>query len=108
MRLLQRPAARRIALPPPDVQRHMPKGTGAAKATRSVRGEGRSMTERPDLLAPDLDGIPVELRERAQWVIWRQEERDGRWTKVPYQARHPARKASSTEASTWATFEEAW
>jgi hypothetical protein len=51
--------------------------------------------------------IPSELRERPQWVLWVYEERDGKLTKAPYQARNPKRRASSTDAETWATFEEA-
>jgi putative DNA primase/helicase len=52
------------------------------------------------------DAIPVELRERAQWVVWRLEQRDGKTTKVPYRA-DGAGKASSTKPDTWATFEAA-
>jgi primase-polymerase (primpol)-like protein len=51
--------------------------------------------------------IPPELRERPQWVVWRSEERDGKRTKVPYQAARPRSLASSTEPTTWASFEQA-
>lgn len=51
--------------------------------------------------------IPAELRALAQWVLWRFEERDGKQTKVPYCASAPARQASTTDPSTWATFEQA-
>lgn len=51
--------------------------------------------------------IPEELKARRQWVIWREEERDGKPTKVPYQARRPQSGADSTKPSTWATFIEA-
>jgi putative DNA primase/helicase len=61
--------------------------------------------------------IPEELRTRRQWVVWRYEQRDGRRTKVPYQARPPrdrgaggvqrAFRASATDPSTWRSFEEA-
>lgn len=51
--------------------------------------------------------IPTELRELPQWVLWRHEQRDGKRTKVPYQAAAPARQASTTDPSTWATFEQA-
>jgi primase-polymerase (primpol)-like protein len=46
---------------------------------------------------------PDDLRERDQWVLWRYEERNGRETKVPYQVGR--RRASSTDRSTWASFE---
>jgi putative DNA primase/helicase len=51
-------------------------------------------------------GIPAELRERPQWVIWRLEVRDGKQTKVPYQAGANGR-ASTTDPGTWATFDQA-
>jgi hypothetical protein len=54
-----------------------------------------------------LQAIPAELRKRPQWVLWRREERDGKWTKAPWQARQPDRRASSSDSKTWATFTEA-
>lgn len=51
--------------------------------------------------------IPLELRQRPQWVIWRREVRKGKTTKVPYQPLRPKANASSTDPSTWAGFEEA-
>jgi hypothetical protein len=54
-----------------------------------------------------LEAIPAELRERPQWVLWRYEVRDGKSTKAPWQARHPDRRASSTDTRTWSPFEEA-
>jgi putative DNA primase/helicase len=53
-----------------------------------------------------FDAIPVELRERPQWVVWRLEKRDGDDTKVPYRADGGGR-ASVTDPSTWSTFDEA-
>jgi putative DNA primase/helicase len=53
-----------------------------------------------------VEGIPLELRERRQWVVWRAVERDGKTTKVPYRA-DGAGRASSTDPITWATFEAA-
>lgn len=52
---------------------------------------------------PAFDDIPAALRERDQWIVWRNEARDagGKPTKVPYQARFPQRKASSTAPHTW-------
>jgi putative DNA primase/helicase len=51
------------------------------------------------------DAIPLELRERPQWVVWRLEERDGKQTKVPYRATSPDRYASASDPATWASFE---
>ena len=55
------------------------------------------------------DAIPLELRERPQWVAWKSVARDGQEkpTKEPRCALAPARKASSTNRKTWATFEQA-
>jgi hypothetical protein len=55
-----------------------------------------------------FDRIPAYLRERSQWVCWRYELTEkGKWTKVPYQAARVGLRASSTDPSSWATFEEA-
>ena len=49
--------------------------------------------------------IPVELRERDQWVLWRYETVNGRATKVPYTVR--GRKASTINPRTWAPYDAA-
>jgi hypothetical protein len=55
----------------------------------------------------DVDNIPQALRDRAQWVVWRYEtSAAGRATKVPYDAR-TSRKASSTNPTTWTSFDVA-
>src|SRR5690349_21235281 len=51
--------------------------------------------------------VPLELRERQQWVIWRYEEKDGRPTKMPYEPVATAakrRRASTTDPDTWGQF----
>ncbi len=53
-----------------------------------------------------LAAVPSELQERPQWVVWRYESRDGRETKVPYRADGRGR-ASTTDRSSWSTFEDA-
>lgn len=53
------------------------------------------------------DPIPAELKARDQWVVWRQEARGGKPTKVLYQARHPDKKAKVNDPATWASHEEA-
>jgi putative DNA primase/helicase len=52
----------------------------------------------------DRFAIPGDLREPAQWVVWRRELRDGNETKVPYRAASPATRASTTDPRTWASF----
>lgn len=49
------------------------------------------------------EGVPATLRERSQWILWRNEERNGEPTKVPYQAN--GQFAKSTDPATWTTFE---
>ncbi len=54
--------------------------------------------------------IPKLLRRRSQWVVWKEKKRKGaklgdKPTKVPCQT--DGRMASSTDPSTWATFEKA-
>ena len=48
-----------------------------------------------------------ELKSWPHWVTWRTEERDGKQTKVPYQAASPSTRASSTDPKTWGTYEQA-
>src|SRR5205085_606383 len=55
----------------------------------------------------ELDAIPLELRERPQWVLYRAQTRNGKTTKVPYQTARANRRASSTDPATWGTFASA-
>jgi putative DNA primase/helicase len=50
--------------------------------------------------------IPETLRERDQWVCWREEERDGKQTKVPVTP-GAGGFASATASETWAGYETA-
>lgn len=49
------------------------------------------------------ENIPVSLKDRAHWVVWRYEERDGKRTKVPYSSL-TGERASTTDPETWTTF----
>ncbi len=51
-------------------------------------------------------GLPDELRERAQWVVWRAVERSRRLTKVPYDPK-TKRNARVDDPRTWASFAHA-
>jgi putative DNA primase/helicase len=57
-----------------------------------------------------LENIPDELKALPQWVVWRWtwNGEESKWTKPPYQAKAPRRLASSTDSSTWASFDEAF
>jgi len=48
--------------------------------------------------------VPDSLSELDQWVLWRYESLNGRTTKVPYAV--DGRRASSTDARSWASFED--
>lgn len=49
---------------------------------------------------------PTGVRDSPQWVAWKYIERDGKPTKSPINP-HTGEFASSTDASTWGTFDEA-
>jgi hypothetical protein len=51
------------------------------------------------------DGIPAELRDRLQWVTWKFDPRQDKWTKVPVVA-GTSRPASTTNPTTWHSFAE--
>jgi hypothetical protein len=50
--------------------------------------------------------IPIELRQHSQWVCWRHEKRDGKFTKIPFNAR-TGTPASTIGPATWSSFDEA-
>jgi hypothetical protein len=55
--------------------------------------------------APMTDPFEA-FADKKRWVVWREEERGGKPTKVPYSARS-GRLASATDPATWATRREA-
>jgi len=48
---------------------------------------------------PVLANIPDEMVQADRWVLWRNEKKDGRITKIPYS--DPSNKARSNDPSTW-------
>lgn len=54
-----------------------------------------------------VEAIPQELKVRPQWVVWKLEQRNGQFTKVPYRAKS-GKKASVTNHQHWVTFAEAF
>jgi putative DNA primase/helicase len=48
--------------------------------------------------------VPPELQAISNWVVWKYETRDGKETKVPYDAR-TGRRAKANDSATWTTFE---
>jgi hypothetical protein len=81
------------------------------------RGRERSMSTetqadtaapqaRPKAISIIAENIPENLKRTRQWVTWRYELRDAKWTKPPYQV-NGRERASSTDPSTWGAFEDA-
>src|SRR5881397_393358 len=61
---------------------------------------------KPKARAPLFENVPQALRLPACWVLWRYEKTaKGNFTKVPYSVN--GGHASTTDATTWATFDEA-
>ncbi len=62
----------------------------------------------PEVIAPNLLGIPPELRALPRWVAWRivpPKEPGGKFGKQPINPRS-GQLASSTDPATWGTFDE--
>ncbi len=53
------------------------------------------------------DRIPTELRQGSYFVGWRWQQRNDKWTKPLFNVRCPQSFASSTDPTTWGTFEHA-
>jgi primase-polymerase (primpol)-like protein len=51
----------------------------------------------------DLESLPEALKGHHQWVVWKRVERDGKETKVPYNARS-GKPARVTDPKTWSSF----
>lgn len=72
----------------------------------SQLAEEKAETDRQYPRSPvNFDGIPPELRERDQWVLWKYESRDGKQTKVPYCADCQT-WAKPDDRSTWSSYQE--
>jgi putative DNA primase/helicase len=63
----------------------------------------RSETK-PQAIPVIPEGIPQALRERPQWVAWRYERRNGKWTKVPTNTRSGV-PAEIDNSETWSCFD---
>lgn len=75
----------------------------AAGPPQQATGPLRQPSPRPTIPVPrlsELANVPLELREREQWVLWRYVWRPPKWTKVPHQIAGEA-NASPTDRRTW-------
>ena len=61
------------------------------------------MHKKPIGLKVIIENIPAQVKIFRQWLLWRYEERDGKWTKVPYQI--SGALASVTNPQTWNDFD---
>jgi Virulence-associated protein E len=65
---------------------------------------------KPNKIEVNLENFPAALAplcKVAHWVLWRWEQRKGKWTKPPFMATHPRRKAKNNDPATWASYETA-
>jgi putative DNA primase/helicase len=53
-------------------------------------------------MQPQFENIPQVMQSRPRWLLWRFQTRDGKRTKVPYQAN--GEFGSSTDPQKWTTF----
>lgn len=84
-----------------------PPERGDAPRGRGDGAQAKPIEDTPILPQTDPWGnVPEALKARTAWVCWRYEERDGKPTKVPYNAR-TGKRAKSNDPNTWATFADA-
>lgn len=55
----------------------------------------------------NFEAIPVELKARRQWVVWRSMVSDGKVTKPPYNPNNPAHFAEVDDPTTWGSYADA-
>lgn len=72
------------------------------RADNNVAGEG---LHPPETLKPNFGEMPEFLKQKAQWVLWKLDLRDGKWTKPPFSI--SGRHARTNDPATWSSFEEA-
>ena len=61
---------------------------------------------RPHCGSPEFENMPASMKAVTRWVLWRFDWNGSKWTKTPINARTGG-KASSTNAATWTTFDDA-
>ena len=84
-------------------------------SVQRTKRERETLPEKPVALAVQENGIPVELKELRQWVVWRYVWRPnkkaggaaGKWTKAPMNASSDQKFAETDNPKTWSTFQDA-
>ena len=77
--------------------------------TTKRNGHGNSAdatSPHPTCSPPITENIPTTMKAEPRWVCWHFELRGEKWTKTPINAR-TGRNASSTDSTTWTTFDTA-
>lgn len=65
---------------------------------------------KPNKVETNLENFPAALAPLCKvdhWVIWRWEQRKGKWTKPPFMPTDPQRKAKNNDPATWASYRAA-
>jgi hypothetical protein len=65
---------------------------------------------KPNKVETNLANFPAALAPLCKvdhWVVWRWEQRKGKWTKPPFMATDPRRKAKNNDPATWASYQAA-
>src|SRR3954453_23476304 len=68
-----------------------------------MSARAQEVPPRPNVLPPNIDGIPSGLTELPRFMGWKNELKDGRWTKVPKKA--GGGLAKSQDPKTWTDFQ---
>jgi len=91
-------------------EHHLPEKTESQQ--RAGTSAVSKIPPRPVPIPYHFENIPQDMKNDPRWLVWRYEwsepkDKPGRWTKVPYQCAHIGRHASSTDATTWGTYDQA-
>ena len=65
-----------------------------------------SPAAKPAPIADSMPGVPEELKQLEQWVVWKYEPRNGKRAKTPYDPRSHSR-SDATDLSKWASYDQA-
>src|SRR5262245_9299977 len=80
----------------------LPSNNGRSRNKRDIE----SSPDRPEVWRVLEENVPDAMRRFEQWICWRYQRRNEKWTKLPVDAK-TGRAASSTDPATWATFDQA-
>lgn len=72
--------------------------------TDTTHGHPNAADVQP-VITHDLEQLPARLRRLDRWVLWRYLTRNGKPTKIPFDAK-TGREASSTDSTTWSSLPE--